>query len=62
MGSMGHKTCDPTPAEIQKRCKELQDRWTEGEWRKRIGADEPTWTPPACSVDEDVVELRQEQP
>ena len=55
MGSMGNRARDPTPAEIRKRCKEFQAQWTKYERRKRLGVtDEPTWTPPPCSVDEDV--------
>ncbi len=53
MGSMGHKTRDPTPSEIKKLCAEFQARWTPLEMKNRTGTDEPTWSPPSCSVDEE---------
>ena len=51
MGRMGHTTRAPTPAEIQQRCNEVRNRWTEAEWLSRSGETPPQWTPPACDVE-----------
>ena len=57
MGSMGHKTRDPTPDEIRKRCEKIRAEWTETERRQRMGerGAPVIWTPQELPVDPAII-------
>ena len=47
---MSAKHPDPTPAEIRRRCREVQDTWKPSQEWQRAGRPERGWTAPVTTI------------